>query len=530
MKNDVLTIDSTDLARGIEPGYAYSNTPIRKGNFGFSGGNACFSRPFYQGQVSSMCPQTEIFTAVDKGRVYAGTELNGDVYYWTTRGVLYKESTIVGNPLGAGANLDPTRLGDCITTYINSSNYGNPAGTYIETVLASLSFTGAGGGYRIYKYGINNVTLSPVFNLMIAQTGVLATTEVKYSGVMLIPTTQPDKLLITNGSGLDTYTFSTNVLTSASQQVGIGWIPTSTANYGNYVAVVSYNNNANRCKLSLFNFSGAGTPTSADFNYEIDDTFVSAVKNWQGNLYIFTQGRNATTKIWKFEGRNVSGEPVWEGYTSQAGSAPAHSSIDTFFNQLFWASTVPSSSTTNSTTVNVYAYGSPRSKNVPVGTKIELRSYNIPATINQPTLCKNLKDSALYVGSSSSNGGVFNETSPVKFDYENWDTSTSNVVFASSNYFTYQYELPAKSTITEIKVYFGNFGLPYSRVNMQVYTNEDSNSAKSFLEVQGATTGAISYHPFPTTIPNVNQFFINVDQTNCVVDKIEVFYTVADKV
>lgn len=121
--------------------------------------------------------------------------------------------------------------------------------------------------------------------------------------------------------------------------LGDGWVGTSIKRYGNYIAIGAYRATTyiatlgrSDCRVFLWD----GFSPDPSFVYDVEDNYISRLND---DLSVFTQGRNNTTKLWKFTGDTA--EPfaiAWE--TAQAGSAPKDGAADMFEGALHFGTSV----------------------------------------------------------------------------------------------------------------------------------------------------------------------------------------------
>jgi hypothetical protein len=487
MKTSKLTIQ--DLTGGWSKEIGVQTTVSRNTspNGYTSGGNVHFSKPGYLGDISSS-PNVEnviIDSAAYNGKLYTGTStLNGDAWFMTTLGTTYKR-TALGNFVfidDIGAVTRPT-MG--MWTHISSVGDEVIVESYVQN----------GGGWLIdFINPISNVRTN-----LITYTGLL-TEEYDYPRKGIVGAA--NKSYFTNGKYISTYDPVTNTFSRTALLLGNGWISTSICEYGNFVAIVAYRGNG-QSKLFIWD----GSSTNANYSYNIPDSYVSAIKNDGGALYVFCSGKNNTTKIRTFTGNDFSQEPLYENEISYIGLPPQHDGVDFYSNQLFWTNAKGT----------IFSYGTPNKNKYSSG-------FHSVGQLNVPDgqgggLCKNLQKDILFMGGDYASNGLTN-------------VFTTTLTNASSQYqgtlTSKLYELPEKSTINKIKIYFSDWGKNYCIFDIELFKDY---TLLDLLETQdiNISNNIGFYHEINCSIPDVNSFYFKLRMGNCSIRKIEIFYSFTDE-
>lgn len=284
--------------------------------------------------------------------------------------------------------------------------------------------------------------------------------------------------------------------TWSSVNCGIGITLKSVCDYGNYVAAVG--DNGTTSWLFLWTGTSATVP---NYKYEIRDTNVTAVVNEGGTLRVFTYGKNGTTKVKTFSGTGFDEEADFEIPTSIC-PAPTHGMVDVWMNQIVWTGNGG----------DVWTFGSPRKNEIDSGAhKVGKLTTSL---LTQVQGCvKNLYGNNLYVGmKNGANNYVYN----VKPD----ESYASNL---TSNIRTALYSVPRNSTIERIQVYFSKYTVPGtsasgSSLNIGLYKDYETTDWLNFSlpTNAGASSSELSYFPIVKSIPEVDNFYLDIDFTGIV--------------
>lgn len=297
-----------------------------------------------------------------------------------------------------------------------------------------------------------------------------------------------------------------------SINVGVGYTCNSIVDYGNYVAIVG--NNGSNSRMWLWD----GSAEFPNFQFEIRDTNVTAITNEGGSLRVFTYGKNNTTKIKTFNGSGFSEEADWEVPTSLCAS-PLHGMVDIWLNQIVWRT--PDG--------YIWTYGSPRKTEIDTGAN----RIGIMETNTSSNGCvKNLYQDRLFVGIT--NLGV-------SYVYEVLGTNPYSSSTGAFQYKSNLYELPHKSTIKCIHLFFSIFDYvnagASSATTINLYSGYETTDLLNFTMPANPYVGGSyrhTYYPVRQEIPNLDSFYLIVNHSAganvpFVLKKIEVEYAYDDQ-
>lgn len=297
-----------------------------------------------------------------------------------------------------------------------------------------------------------------------------------------------------------------------SINIGVGYTACSIVDYGNYVAIVG--NNGSNSRMWLWD----GSAEFSNFQYEIRDTTVTAITNEGGSLRVFTYGKNNTTKIKTFNGGGFSEEADWETPTSLCAS-PLHGMVDIWLNQIVWRT--PDG--------YIWTYGSPRKNEIDTGAN----RVGIMTTNTTTNGCvKNLYQDRLFVGITD--GGL-------SYVYEVLGTNPYSTASGAFQFKTNLYELPHKSVIKCIHLYFSLFdyvnGGASSGTTVNLYSGYETTDLLNFtMPANPATSGSYrhTYYPIRQEVNNLDSFYLIINHAAgsgvpFVLKKIEVDYTYEDQ-
>lgn len=239
-------------------------------------------------------------------------------------------------------------------------------------------------------------------------------------------------IFITNGQYIATITLGAGTAGTGNAQalnLGIGFVAQSLCQYGNYIAIVgnqAASNNTlgytgNTCRLWLWD----GTSPDINFAYDIPDNYVAKVINDNGTLKVFTQGKNNTTKLLRFNGSGFS--TINEFNSTLIGDTPKHDAVEIYQDMVHWASGT-----------NLYNEG------------LHCRQVLTKTGGTTATSCqmvKNLYGNTLHIG----------VTLPASV-YEIWKSTESGYTTSSSaKLISRKIPIPHHSQITGVTVYFSQF-------------------------------------------------------------------------
>ncbi len=268
------------------------------------------------------------------------------------------------------------------------------------------------------------------------------------------------------------------------------------AQYQNFIAIVAWQKNGNaedpNTKGNTQLFLWDAIATSWNFQYDLQDFFVSNVF-WDGsNLYAITFGRNNTVKLKQFTGQGF--DILWESAligTQPGGqmgtNPPCFGAIDLWLNHIVW---------TTGNNGNINAWGSPDAKNIPPG------FHQIGLVNSNNGMLKNLYQNTLFMGNK------VGATYTIKYsDLTKYDTQ--------SRFYSQFFPLPTNSTIDNVKLYFSqcgagavlNVGLAKDWANLTIGGATDLLNWNPVIPAIGTTA---TYGYISQSIANVNGFYIGI--------------------
>lgn len=248
-----------------------------------------------------------------------------------------------------------------------------------------------------------------------------------------------------------------------------------------------------------------------NFQYDMQDFFVSNIFYDGLNLYVLTFGRNNTLKLKMFNG--VGFDLLWESPNignwpgGVSGVNPCFGGVDLWLNHLVW---------TSSNGSNINSYGSPSAGNYPEG------FHQIASLNSQNGMIKNLFQNTVFIGNK------LGSTYTIQYnDFTKFDTSTQ---FVSEFY-----ALPTNSTIDNVKLYFSQWG---AGAALNVALVKDYNAIGQYgfgndllqwnPKVSNVGT-TITYAYISKSIPNVNGFGLAIQwahlastNTAAIIRKVEI--------
>lgn len=308
-------------------------------------------------------------------------------------------------------------------------------------------------------------------------------------------------LYVTNGQYISSYdgnTGANGTWTAQALDLGVGWIATDMKRYKKWLAITCIKSTTSAAQVT-FQFNGQskvilwdGAAVGPNFVYDVDDNFVSAAYVAGNTLYIFTMGRNNTTKVWKFNGEGFVMEN--EQLTSVVGTAPLPNCIDLYKQQIHWVSA-------NATNGYVCSWG-------PLDGKIK-KGFHVPLLVNDTSntatavgMLKNISQANLYTSA------LFSGT--YKLVYNN-DTA----YLPSAQLRTKLYITPYRSHLLKFTFLFSQFG---TGASLQIALTKDYNTA-SFggandlinRTLTNATLGGVFYHSFEANVDDCNAFFMDLN-------------------
>jgi hypothetical protein len=315
----------------------------------------------------------------------------------------------------------------------------------------------------------------------------------------------PDNCIyITNGQYLAYHAPNSTAIDYKKLDLGYGWIATDIDIDGNYLIVSAYKATLNTTSYSAGEskiFYWDTIKPSYNFTVDLQDNYVSALQVNNGTISAFTYGRNNTAKVKIRKGSLF--ETVFE--SAQIGVSPRSGSTDVFQNMIHYASVG-----------NIYTVD---------GEAFHFRASATIDSVGSATdvgMVKNLTANSLLLGCKVSSSYYL-----AKINYSGYQPT--------SDFRTRLYELPYKSTIDKIIVYFSQFGTGAS-VTLSLfkdYNDVSIGGAADLLNktLTNATYGSVlSIQVDMSRITDVSSFYMNVrfghassSNTAAIIRKIEIY-------
>ena len=292
--------------------------------------------------------------------------------------------------------------------------------------------------------------------------------------------------------------------------LGPGWVSTALEVYGIYLAIAArkattYITSFSASETKLFLWDGfKSTP---DFVYDLGDYNVTGLKNDNGTLSIFTNGKNNTTKVKVLSGNEI----VTVIERADIGNPPLAKSIETFKGGIVWGQNSGNFLISGAwKTDNGFAHHQ------------AMHPYPTTASIAAIGLLKNLSTSVLYAGVTVAGNSTITKINDSSY-------------FTNADWFSRHVRLPYLSRITKIKFYLSQFGTGAS-FTAGMFENYDSatiGGANDLLNRQftQATWGSVDEISVPVYFPNLSSFSVGVlfdhassTNTAAIIKRIEVEY------
>jgi hypothetical protein len=346
----------------------------------------------------------------------------------------------------------------------------------------------------------------------------------------------PNKILyMTNGQYVLSYDGNVagngnGTYTNKALNCGFGWICVDIVKYQNFIAILCIKNGTSfnsftaqsECKVLLWDGTNAGANATPNFSYDVQDFYATALFN-SDFLYCFSQGRNNTTKIKYLPiAYGVSKfQTLYENSTTSIGNAPDPRSIALYNGNLVWWGTSPNTASVLSCYIPGVGYHEP------------FFADDGSVTSTTVGMLSNNQSNKLYIGMKAGT------TYEVQY-LDGTGGYEKNVSFRTG-----LIELPYKSTIRRINIYFSQFSSNASVVASLV---RDYNSGAS---LPGGANDLLNYTITTTTKPelvnalqtsiiqtitDVSSFYLNfyfnhaaVSNTAAIIRKVEVEYELTAK-
>jgi hypothetical protein len=314
----------------------------------------------------------------------------------------------------------------------------------------------------------------------------LTSSAVLTKGVPLKMWIGPDAYLYcTNGRYVAQYTMSTSGFATAFDG-GIGWVMSAGCSYQKFSAIGAYKNSTynttyalGECRVYLWD-GFSPKPLSI---FSIPDNYLSALINDNGVLKAFTYGRYGTTKVWAFNGGGFD----LISQSALGGSYPRSGSLDIFQSRLVWS-----------------ANGSDKLMMLD-GKALHFRTgvTDSGGSANDVGMVKNLSSNSLYIGYKQSTNYFIS-----KINYSG--------AYTNADFRTLLYQLPYKSTIKKVTVFFSQF-TSASSVICSLFKDYSSISIGGAADLLYTTVSPTLFPNVATdkavfitkTIPDVSSFYMN---------------------
>ena len=346
---------------------------------------------------------------------------------------------------------------------------------------------------------------------------------------------------ITNGQYIASATMGASVSLGASTRtakalnLGSGWISNGICSYKNYLAIVGHNkqatfNSGNKlfrgdCRVWLWD----GTNSNPNFIYDIPDNYGNGIYFDGVDLYVVSNGRNNSSKIFKFNGNGFS--LIVESGFIAPGFNPNQGGME-FFNESLHIGAI------NNSNAHLFQL---------IGNGLHDRTIvkNGTTAMTSVGMVKNFYQNALYVGVSE--GALSNGigTSPYRIMF--MPATGGSGYYLNSFFRTRLYDIGYEATLTKIKVYFSQFGTGAS-LKMALYKDYDTGvvgGANDLLNKTinygllspSAAGGVVRSWSMPLDIPKVNSFYLDfiwnhasTSNTAAIIRKVEVEYLPTDSI
>lgn len=426
------------------------------------------------------------------GQIYDGTPTsNTNIFFLTHLGNVIKLSASVYTDLGV---------------VIPSSSADGSIWTHIDTAGNEKVFVAGntGGNFVIKKMdpdGSNITTVSTNASVSTA----------KHRGVAGIA----NRSYITNGNYIAVYDPVAGTVNATKLNLGVGWVTTSIRVYGSYMAITGYKANGSS-RLWLWD----GTSDNPNFQYEINDFYATCYVEGD-KLFIFSNGKNGTNKLYLFNNSDISGEPLYQtiGYYTNQNFVPEQGSVCSFRDGVYWRGDQG----------RIFAFV--KHKGVwGVHNPYTRTIFNLADTI--PGICKSLYSNTLFVPGSDTSVGISNTTvSGYSVTPSTYNTDTSWIGFPSE-------VLPYNSTINYVRFIFNEFksqGGNEASVNFNIRNTDandeymtDGSTRLRWQDVSSLVSPVpnnYTCHTFNVNIPKINIFRLAVYLQSCAIREIEVGYS-----
>ena len=322
----------------------------------------------------------------------------------------------------------------------------------------------------------------------------------------------PDSILYcTNGQYIASHDPLTSSGSTQAFNLGAGWTAVTLESYGNYLAIGARKTSAGVTAASetrLYLWDGY-TPTP-NFVYDLSDYNVTALKNHEGGLYIFTQGKNNQMRV-----KTISGNGVVTIFERDIGNAPKAKSVESFKGMVIWGQDSGN-----------YRIGALLNLGDKAGYHEIMHPHISTASLADLGLVKQLTSSFLYAGNK------------VGSTFSIWRINNDSY-YPNADFRTRLFILPYKSTLKRIGIYPSQFGSGASLTTsifesydaISIGGSTDLMAAHGLRTITNATHGALNEISIPIDIPNISSFYMNFrfdhassTNTAAIIQRVEVDY------
>lgn len=326
---------------------------------------------------------------------------------------------------------------------------------------------------------------------------------------------QDNNVYIGNGNYLASHDPRGTTVNYQALDLKPGWTVSALSNYQNYIAILAYKQSTSltgyfKSETKLFLWDGFSP--SWNFEYYVRDNYAGNMLYDGTDLYVISYGRNATTKLKKFNGSGFATQFESPSIGTSAGIGGS----DLYLNHMVWGNSG-----------NIFAYGAPSARNAfaysaPSGDQQSGFHWWAQPGTSSTGMVKNLRNNDLYVGASI-NGGYAIKISNTTSGFEN----------TAAEFISQLYPLPTNSTITAVKFYLSKLD-PSSSFKAAIIADYNASaygSGNDLLQatISNATYGDVRYVVIPQTIQNINSFRVQIlwngaADTAAIIRRIEVEY------
>lgn len=324
----------------------------------------------------------------------------------------------------------------------------------------------------------------------------------------------PDKNIhITNGQYIAKFNPSTSAIDYQALNLGVGFVATGLSVYNNQLVIVGYKQTLYSNALTLSESTCFFWDTTSPFyqnSFDLKDNYASAIfLDDNSTLYVFTRGRNNTTKIKYFTGSKF--DIAFQSW--QIGDAPRQGSVDSFEGVMHFSPN--SGGALNIIDGKAFHYR----------TAVTTDGSTIPSDIG---MVRNLYSNVLFIGRKV--GSSYTIVRPNFSGYHIDATWVGPIL-----------PLPYKSRVKKVIVYFSQFGSGAS-ILFSLFKNYSTISLGGAADLANQTIdfttyGALSSRSFQLTkafdadciLPHIKFNHVSVSAVAAIIRKIEIYYDTVEK-